>query len=253
MNKPVKSKPRWSQRLWLIYFFLSIGVVGGLMAYFLAVPLYVIGYFSKASAKLGDHVMQKGVRFLLDIQPWLKLQMDPRLAVKLANGGCLFVSNHRSALDSYLILAGIPGVRILAKHSLFLNPLIGPIMFASRQIYARSKDPASFMKAIDQARTYLERGESVHIFPELTRCPTGFVGLQDFSAAPFLIASQAQVPIFPVLIKGSDDVWPRGIMGLISGPKVTVQVLEPIETKPGSRATDLRKLAYDRLDLALRE
>ena len=178
-------RPTAAEALWLAYFILSVAVIGFIDAYVCAAPFYLLGYLWPAANKVGDRILRIGVRLLLSAQPWLNAEVELDFAAHELKG-CLLVSNHRSHLDAFLLLSRIQGLRLLAKRSLFSVPGLGWLMRLSGQIPAKSGDIRSFMDAMNKIRDRISRGETVHVFPELTRCPGGFKGLLAFSRAPFM-------------------------------------------------------------------
>lgn len=122
-------------------------------------------------------------------------------------GGYILAANHASALDPILIALVIDRpIHFLAKYELFQYPVLRWIL---PKVYAiplrRGKpDRAALRVAIERARS----GEIVGIFPEGTRSSDG--QLQALRGGAALIALHAGVPIVPVAVAGSWELWPRG-------------------------------------------
>jgi 1-acyl-sn-glycerol-3-phosphate acyltransferase len=235
---------------WLIYFFISIAVIGGTLTFGLYIPFTIIGIVITPFNSLANFVLKHGVRFLLFAQPWLDLKaqvIDPPLGKR---PGTLLVANHRSTLDVYLLLASISGIRIFTNRRLLWALPLVPMIIASRQILVRQGDARDFLDGMQRARKKLAHGENVHVFPELTRCTQGFQGPHGFTVAPFLAAFQEKAMVVPIVIKGSDSVWPKGIFGLFSGP-VEIRSLGELDPLKFSSADALRAEARKRIDEAL--
>jgi 1-acyl-sn-glycerol-3-phosphate acyltransferase len=186
------------------------------------------------------------------IQPWFAGTIAVSNRDLPAFGGCLTVSNHRSHLDAFILLSHIQGVRILSRKSLFRIPFLGWMMRAMRQIPVESGNVESFVSAMDRVREWIEQGERVHVFPEMTRCPPGMRGTQEFIAAPFHAAIKAHAAVFPIVFLGTDDVWPKGSFSLSFRRKVEARLLDPILPGQFTSAAELRSEARRRIDEALR-
>ena len=253
-------------RFWLFYFLTTIGFLGSIMGYGLCIPFYLTGRllrrlgFNNLGTRFtaaGDFVLCRGMQYcLLSIQPWMKADINIDLseitkpAPGVAHKGALIVSNHRSHLDAFLLLSRIPGVRILAKSTLFFVPGLGPMMWGSQQIPVERKIDA-FFKAMNIVRARLQSGNFVHIFPEMTRCEPGHKGTRQFSSLPFLIAIQQKVPILPVVFIGTDDVWPKSRFGLAFRQPMRAISLAVVNPEEFPSAESLRTEVRRRINEAL--
>jgi 1-acyl-sn-glycerol-3-phosphate acyltransferase len=191
---------------------------------------------------VSDEILRRTIALLLSGLPWLKFDSEEfdraYAAARLTGGaktGILLVSNHRSHLDTFLLLSRVRGIRVLAKRSLFAVPLLGLVMWTSRQIPVRRKHLKSFVSAMDTIGRRLAAGEVVHVFPEMTRAAPGFPGVAPFNPAPIRAAMKAGVPILPLVIQGTGEVWPKGAFAIRSGAEVR---LRPLALIPPSRFGD---------------
>ncbi|MGH9627154.1 MAG: lysophospholipid acyltransferase family protein [Bryobacteraceae bacterium] len=143
-------------------------------------------------------------------------------------GSYVFVSNHRSLLDTPAIQGHIPvQFRFLAKTSLFRVPLFGIHMKRAGHIAVSRENPRAAMRTMSEAgRTIRERGISVLLFPEGNRSPAG---LRPFKEGAALIAIKAGVPVVPLCVIGTHEVLPKGSFNIRPG-KVTMRVGDPIPT-----------------------
>jgi 1-acyl-sn-glycerol-3-phosphate acyltransferase len=117
-------------------------------------------------------------------------------------GGAVFAVNHISYLD--FIFSGFAAhrskrlVRFMAKRELFDHRVTGPIMRSMHHINVdRAEGVASVQKALD----YLAAGEIVGIFPEATISRS--FELKEFKTGAVRLAAQADVPIIPVVVWGT--------------------------------------------------
>lgn len=122
----------------------------------------------------------------------------------------VFMANHLSLIDGPLLFMLIPQfVRVLLKKEAFRIPIIGQAMRQVGFVSVDRKGLKGGKKSIDRAtRTIKEKGFSFLIFPEGTRSRDG--KLQPFKRGGFFLAVNSQVPIFPVSIKGSYALLPKG-------------------------------------------
>jgi 1-acyl-sn-glycerol-3-phosphate acyltransferase len=239
-------------KAWLLYFLLTIAGIGLPLAWAISTPLYLLGYLWHPAVRAADRVMGHAIHLLMSVQPWLSAEIDISIPdARLRKTGYLLVSNHRSHLDSFLLLSRVPGIRILAKKSLFYVPFLGLMMRLTRQIPTERGKLGSFWTAIEVIRENLRRGEAVHVFPEMTRCPPGFVGTQDFLTAPFLTAIQEKVPVLPIAFKGTDAAWPKGYFGLWRAQPISAKKLEIIDPSQFTSAEALRDETRRRINEAL--
>lgn len=234
---------------WLFYFLVSIGVVSLLFCMFLVGPLYVLEKFFPRLSGSSERAVQVGVRVLLNLQPWYRADVQIRLPEK--NGGLLLVSNHRSHLDAFILLSRVPGIRILAKKSLFAIPVLSWMMRATRQIGVERGRLEAWAQAMETVRRQLLLGETVHIFPEMTRCAPGYHGLQHFTLAPFLVAVQEDVPVVPVVFRNTDAAWPKGLARLRFRRPVEARTLAPIRGGRFATAEDLKNEVFRQLSEAM--
>jgi 1-acyl-sn-glycerol-3-phosphate acyltransferase len=162
--------------------------------------------------------------------PW-RLDIEGRWP----EGGRAFVvvANHQSILD-ILMLSRIPReLKWVAKEELFRIPWAGWMLRMSGDIAIRRGDAESGGEALAKAKAYLERGQSVIIFPEGTRSAKGT--LLPFKSGAFRLALDAQVPVLPIAVHGTAQGMPKG------GPWVRpcrafARILPPVET--AGRSTD---------------
>ncbi len=122
----------------------------------------------------------------------------------------IFMSNHLSIIDGPLLFMLIPqSLRIIIKKEAFRIPIIAQAMRQVGFIPVDRKRLKGGKESIDRAsRVIKEKGFSFLIFPEGTRSRDG--GLQPFKRGGFFLALDSQVDIFPVTIKGTYKMMPKG-------------------------------------------
>ncbi len=179
-----------------------------------------------------------------ELLPWVRIRVEGLEHVPA--GGALLAANHRSYLDPLAV--GFAGgrlgrpVRFLAKKEVTDAPIVGPITTALGAIRVDREGPTEEARAA--ATAALRAGELVAIFPQGT-IPRGHAffdpELQGRNGAVKL-AADADRPIVPVGIWGTERAWPRHkkvpyVMNLSEPPEVTIRFGEPCTPRPDSEGT----------------
>ncbi len=122
-------------------------------------------------------------------------------------GRTVFVSNHESHLDPFLISFLPWEMKWLAKASLFSIPFAGWGMTLAGDIPIHRGDDSSAKLAMDRCRRCLERGVPVIIFPEGTRSPDG--KMRAFKDGAFRLALDSGAQIVPIAVCGTHKALPK--------------------------------------------
>jgi len=147
-----------------------------------------------------------------------------------ATGGVVLVSNHLSWLDPWLLGVHFPRpLLFLAKEELFAFKPLGWYLQKAGTFPIRRGE--SDRNALRYAETLLRDGNVVMVFPEGHRSDSG--GAQAPRAGAVLLAARSGTPILPVGIAGSENLRLKHLpgharLGILSWPKVTVRVGQPI-------------------------
>jgi 1-acyl-sn-glycerol-3-phosphate acyltransferase len=162
---------------------------------------------------------------------------------------CLYVSNHASYLDGYLLVGYLPRCfSFVAKGELLESAPVR--MFLQRietdfvERFEAQKGVKDFQVLADKAR----KGRTYLFFPEGTF--TRYPGLMRFHMGAFIAAAEAGVPVVPIairgtrsLLRGTDWLPHRGSANLHFGQPITVQSLDLATTDPWDTAISLREAA----------
>lgn len=160
-------------------------------------------------------------------------KIDPRASY-------VFVANHRSYMDTPVVLASVPcEFRFFAKKGLFLVPFLGTHLHRAGHVPVFRGDARASVKSMTLgARLIQERKISMLLFPEGGRTDGR---MREFKEGAAYIAIKAGVPVVPIGIVGTRDVLPKGSSYLRAG-RVVLRIGDPIPTS-GMKLHDRRQLA----------
>ena len=140
----------------------------------------------------------------------------------------ILVANHYSYFDIPCIFAAIPQpIRFMAKVSLFKIPIFGWAIGRAGFIPIDRKNRRTAVKSFDLAVQRIRKGNTIVVFPEEGRSHER--AMRPFQRGGFLLALKSGLPILPIAIDGTFDVFRVGAKTITPG-KVTVRVGTPIPT-----------------------
>ena len=147
------------------------------------------------------------------------------------DGPVIFAANHRSHADTPLMMTAVPEPwrdRLFigaAADYWFTNRLSSP--FSALVIGAIPVERKKVSRtAIDTSLELLADGWSMLIFPEGARSSDGWA--REFTSGAAFLSIKAGVPVVPVYLLGTDEVWPKGNR-LPRRARATVVFGSPIE------------------------
>jgi 1-acyl-sn-glycerol-3-phosphate acyltransferase len=178
---------------------------------------------------------------------------DPRRAPRtLPDGPFVLVTNHPTLVDVTALIAAYGELCVVAKGSLFRNPLIGPLLRLCGHIDGGQSGFGTPAHVLDQAIERLKQGQRVLMFPEGTRSPRE--GLSRFRSGAFSAALAAQVPVVPAAI----GAYPPGLkkgQAWYAIPTTaivwTVELLPPLTAGAFASARELLAAAKQQIERAL--
>ncbi len=166
----------------------------------------------------------------------LKIEIDGAENVP-RTGGAVLVSNHISYLD--FLFAGLGAfksarrkTRFMAKDDVFKHRISGPLM---RGMHHIPVDRSDGQPAYDAAVAALRAGEVVGVFPEAT-ISRSFM-LKKFKTGAARMAADAEVPLVPVILWGTQRLWTKGRPKNLTRrhTPVSIRIGEPIHLTPEDR------------------
>jgi 1-acyl-sn-glycerol-3-phosphate acyltransferase len=157
----------------------------------------------------------------------VRLQVEPLPNVDWSKPH-IYAMNHQSQFDIPCAFVAIPAnVRFVAKHTLKYIPFLGWYMIRSGMIFINRKNRASAMASLKEAGEKIRQGSNILVYPEGTRSKDGL--MLSFKKGPFMVASEAKVPIIPVAIEGTWKIMPSGTARIRPGT-VRMKFGQPIAT-----------------------
>ncbi len=138
----------------------------------------------------------------------------------------VMVANHLSLLDILVLFRLFAHFKWVSKIENFRIPCVGWNMSLNRYIKLRRGDKASIMQMMRACRATLSEGNSIMMFPEGTRSPSGL--MRSFKPGAFQLALESQAAILPIVLRGTSDALPKRGFVLQGRHAITVTVLDPL-------------------------
>lgn len=162
---------------------------------------------------------------------------------------CVIVANHQSFFDPYCIgFFPVHAPVFVVRAWPFRIPLYGWIMRRAGYLNIEELDKDTFLQ---KARDVLAEKATLVVFPEGTRSTSGELGR--FRSGAFKIAVDLDIPVVPMCIEGTGDVFPKGTRFGKPAP-VKVTLLPPVYPAQGKKYGKLSHLYLQkRVKLAIRE
>ena len=141
-------------------------------------------------------------------------------------GTYVMVLNHNSMVD-ILSIYNLPLVfKWVSKKEVYRIPIVGRLLLAHGDIVINRASTKEAMQLVHtRGKEWLAKGASVAIFPEGTRSKDGEI--HNFKAGAFILAKDAEVPILPIVLEGTDRVVRKGFFMNWSN-RITIKILPPV-------------------------
>lgn len=162
-------------------------------------------------------------------------------------GPFLLASNHASFLDPPLVGSHMPReLTYFARKTLFQGRF-GKLITDLNSIPI-DRDGDSDLGAFRKVFSVLKDGGALLVFPEGTRSTDGSIGPARSGVG--MIACRAKVPVLPVRIFGSYDIWSRnrklpslsGSLGITVGKVLPLEVFDPGKDDPDRYLTAAQRI-----------
>lgn len=172
---------------------------------------------------------------------------------ELPDGPVIFVGNHRSGLDGLYVTLPLKWKSVhktlfFAKDKHFRGGF-KEYMAAHNNIILMNVH-TSVRESMQQMYKVLSMGCNVVIFPEGTRSKSGKLG--EFKESFAILSKALNIPVVPVLIKGSEGTTFKSIRLPHLGNEISVEYLRPLTAKEGESATEFAKRVEELYKMKLR-
>ncbi len=151
----------------------------------------------------------------------------------------VMVANHLSLLDILILFRLFTHFKWVSKIENFHLPFIGWNMSLNGYIKLKRGDRASVVRMMQACENSLGDGNSIMMFPEGTRSPTG--RMRAFKPGAFELALRTKCPILPIVIEGTANALPKRGFVLQGRHPIRITVLDevPPEHFEGQSAAQL--------------
>jgi fatty-acyl-CoA synthase len=224
-----KTKCWWRGMGRLLY-----GIYAGLLVALVILPawLMVLALPTPPAAKISRGAAR--LLFLLAGCP-LRVHGQEKLS---KNSTVIYITNHTSYLDAIVLTAILPpGAALVGKYELSKIPIIAGFMKKLKHLVVHRSDIAQSLTDTQQIAETLQQGRSIVIFPEGTF--TYASGLRPFKLGAFKLATDTQIPIHPIAIKGARTILRNGTW-LPRPGAIEVTINEPLLPKGNDWAEAIR-------------
>tara|TARA_B100000131_G_scaffold74549_1_gene70919 strand:- start:2975 stop:3412 length:438 start_codon:yes stop_codon:yes gene_type:complete len=133
----------------------------------------------------------------------------------------------------------------MAKKEVYKLPIFRTAAKAFNFIKVDRKNVNDMKSIAEQAKRIFNNNWSIMIYPQGTR--TDKNDKFNFKKGAFHIASQNNIPILPVVISGTSEIWPKHST-YMNGGEVKIHTFEPIFV-PNFETNDIQKFIDDVQDM----
>jgi 1-acyl-sn-glycerol-3-phosphate acyltransferase len=162
----------------------------------------------------------------------------------------VYASNHLSYMDTPVLFGALPfQFRILARDNLWTLPFIGWYLNRSGQIPVNADNPRASIASLNAGVKALKAGMPLMVFPEGGRSVDGHPKV--FMSGPAFMAIKAQVPLVPLAIVGTHELFPMHThhfrprpVKLVVGPPLST---EGLTTRDANQLTEQLRAAISTL------
>jgi len=157
----------------------------------------------------------------------------------------IFMANHVSNIDPPILVPLIPRrTSVLVKRELFSIPILGYAMRLGDLVAVDRANREAAVDSVRRAVEVLKRGLNMVIFPEGTRSRDG--RMLPFKKGPFYLAVDSGVPVVPVSMVNTFQIWPKGHFYI---KPLTARVVfhEPLNPQDFATRDDLMNAVRDKI------
>ncbi len=228
----------------LLYYLFLVALCTVLMI-LSAVALVLCWPFDKAR-RVVHELSRVAVRIFFGIPPFWRFRIEGLEHVD-RKGRYVITLNHQAMSDIPALYFVPLNYRWVSKREVFKIPFFGQLLRLHGDICIDRGRAAEAMEQLQrEGCRWLDRGVSVAIFPEGTRSKDGEI--HRFKIGAFELARQAEVPILPVVLEGTERLINKN-RSFRWRNTVTVRVLKPVPLEE-VKATEPKEMAervHDRM------
>jgi 1-acyl-sn-glycerol-3-phosphate acyltransferase len=140
----------------------------------------------------------------------VRLEISGVDRVAAVDGPCVFVGNHMSTLETFVlpsVIMSAKRVTFVVKRELASLPVFGHVMRSRDPVLVGRANPRDDLKAVfEGGAARLAAGISIVVFPQTTRTRT--FDPEAFNSIGVKLARRAGVPLVPLALK--TDAWGNG-------------------------------------------
>jgi 1-acyl-sn-glycerol-3-phosphate acyltransferase len=249
----MQNTSKFLKQLSLVYF-----AVAGLVLFLIILPIILVFKLLSRLTLKAKYVyyiaLYLAVKALLAVNLLKYKVKDFDSVSKFGKKKFIIVSNHRSHLDMFIYLSHIVRLRAVANGKLFKIPFFGKMLSVFGHFPLEKGNFETYKKTLQDIGTAFHENYIVLFFPEMTRCLPGEKGLLKFRLTAFQLARENNIPLIPIVISGTDQVWPKGEKnGLDFRKKISVASLDPVYPENFLSSADLSLHIHELMEKKLME
>lgn len=226
-----------------VYCWSTFLLIGGIYVFF---ALHALVYAAITGAdrlrfvQLGNAIFFSAWRYSLFFSTIAIQNAERFKRARRDSSKLIVVSNHQSLIDMVVIIPFITPFFSFGKESFGRIPFFGRLMGLGGNLFLKSGDAAGLKITFDIAKSRIENGETLFLFPEGTR--QGGAALNDFKDGAFRLAVETGASLLPMAISGTSDFLQNRSLIVTKLPpyRFILTVGEPIE--PSACGGDVNKL-----------
>jgi 1-acyl-sn-glycerol-3-phosphate acyltransferase len=147
----------------------------------------------------------------------------------------VLVANHASFWDIWVLYGLYKPFKWVSKETIFNVPFIGLNMRLNQYVEIKRGDMKSIKEMMNTCKNWLKRGASIMLFPEGTRSDDGEI--HAFRDGAFRLAVDCNVPVVPIIVKGTYEIFPKESKALNFKSDIVVRVLPPVYAEDFDRSS----------------
>ncbi|MDR0758026.1 MAG: 1-acyl-sn-glycerol-3-phosphate acyltransferase [Tannerella sp.] len=129
------------------------------------------------------------------------------------NQSFVFVANHQSAFDIFLLYGFLRHpFKWMLRRGIEKIPFVGTACRAAGFVFVDNSSPQAARRSIAEAKSRLQCGTSLIVFPEGSRSHNG--KMSRFHKGAFLVALSQHLPVVPITINGAYKILPKGTLNV---------------------------------------